>query len=222
MGRVAKHTTAEECEHARKEKKKVYSQTKEAKALRQEQNKRAYQKRTQEKSKLSPTWPSIPRALRDQAALPIPQKSHFFLLEYRSREEVSDQDPLAKWDYYPPYHVPHGTIAGGGLEAIVDRVHGRRHLEQRQHEAQRLQRYNKGTDDQILAEIGRDINTYLTSWNELRNILKTMPYSDIDHTMGEHLKHWKARRVVDLLQDWKVVKKGRANGAFECHYANRW
>ncbi|KAF8170967.1 hypothetical protein BJ912DRAFT_933030 [Pholiota molesta] len=222
MGRVSKYATVEERLKASQEQKQKYSQTERAKLLRREQNKRAYQRRTENKSKLAPTWPAIPRALRQQAALPLPRQSHFFLLEYRTREEISDDDVLAKWDFYPPYHIPHGSIGGGGLDAIIDRVHGRRLREQYQYEACRLQRYEKSTDTQILQEIDRDIHTYLTSWEELKHILDGTNLSHVDRKMGEHQMQWKARRVVDLLEDWKAVKKGRVDYAFTCLYTARW
>lgn len=94
--------------------------------------------------------------------------------------------------------------------------------EQYQHEARRLRCYEKSSDTQILQEIDRNIHTYLTSWHELKNILKTLPPSDVDHTMGKHLMQWKARRVVDLLEDWKMVKKGCVNDSFTCLFTTRW
>lgn len=169
------------------------------------------------------TWPNIPCALRQQAALALPRESHFFRLEFRTREEVSDTDALAKWDFYPPYETSDDLIGTAKLEWIVERVHGRRLREQHQHEVRRLQRYDKLSDTEFMQEIDRDINTYLTSWHELRRILKTLPSnSHMDRTMGESLMQWKARRVVDLLEDWKVVKKGRADSQFICHFNTRW
>ena len=71
-------------------------------------------------------------------------------------------------------------------------------------------------------EIDLDIQQYLAAWKELKLLLQLRPKSPIDHTMGHLLFQWKARRIVDLLADWKVVKKGRSKGAFPCHFTNRW
>jgi hypothetical protein len=192
------------------------------KILRREQNKRAYLRHTADKIRLAPTWPTIPSAVRQQAALPLPKQSHFFRLEYRTQEEISDTDSLAKWDFYPPYNMPDGSIGNGRLEAIVEQVHGRRLREQYQHEVRCLRCYEISSDTQILEEIDRDINTYLTTWNELKHILRTLPPSHINHTMGEHLLQWKARRIVDLLEDWRVVKQGRVNHNFTCLFHTCW
>lgn len=118
--------------------------------------------------------------------------------------------------------MPDGSIGNGRLEAIVEQVHGRRLREQYQHEVRRLRHYEISSDTQILEEIDRDINTYLTTWNELKRILRTLPPSHINHTMGEHLLQWKARRIVDLLEDWRVVKQGRVNHNFTCLFNTRW
>ncbi len=88
-----------------------------------------------------------------------------------------------------------------GLEVIVDRVHGRHLREQHQAEVQRLDRYRKGSDDDILREIDSDIHQYLVAWKDLKLALQLRPVSPIDHTMGHHLLQWKARRIVDLLAD---------------------
>ena len=240
MGRVSKYLTHDERVKAAKDRKADYNQTTRcvanlyglfmcsymtcrAKILRREQNRRAYQTRTQHKSRLTPTWSTVPRAIRDQGSTPLPVLSNFFKTEFRSRQQVSDDDALASWDYYPPYHS--SGESNRTLSVIIERAHGRRLREQYQSESLRLQRFNDGTDDDILTEIDRDINTYLTSWNELDAILRA-PSSDqmahIDLIMGKHLLQWKARRVVDLLADWKAAKKGRSKQAFKVLFSNRW
>lgn len=194
-----------------------------AKLLRSEQNRRAYQQRTRHKSKVLPTWPTIPKAVHEQGSVPLPKSSHFFKNEFRQRVDVSNDDALAIWDQPPPYSGISASFGSVGLEITVDRVHGR-HLRQQYHsELRRLDRYRDGDgDDELLAEIDRNICQYLVAWKELKSYLQLRPKSPIDYTMGHHLLQWKARRITDLLVDWKIAKKGRSTGAFIAHFANRW
>jgi hypothetical protein len=195
--------------------------TRSAKTLRSLQNRRAYEKRTEKAHTVTPSWPKIPRALRQQAAIPLPLTSHWFRLEARSQEEASEDDRLAVWEYHPPYRVAHGSIGGGGLEAVSDGVHGRRYRIQQQFEAKRLRRFDKMTDDEMLIEISDHIKANLAEWARLQELNKTLS-SHIDQVMGNHLGQWKARLVIDLLEDWRAVKKGRKNDAFYVLFANRW
>lgn len=193
-----------------------------AKLVRSEQNRRAYQQRTRDRSKLVPTWPNIPRVVHQQAAFLLPTNSHFFKKEYRLGGKICDDDALAIWDSSPPYAISSASLGSVGLEVIIDRVHGRHLREQYQDEARRLERYRNADDDDILKEIDCDVHRYLAAWNTLRLALQLRPESPIDHTMGHHLLQWKARRIVDLLNDWKVVKKGRSQSTFSLHFSNRW
>ena len=138
------------------------------------------------------------------------------------RSDASDDNALAKWDCYPPYATPLASFGTNGLELVVDRVHGWRLRAQYHSEARRIQHYETASDDDILAEIDRDIQANLKAWKELNSMLQIRPASPVDHAMGHHLLQWKARRLVDLLEDWKVVKKGRSNRAFYLHFARRW
>lgn len=194
-----------------------------AKLLRKEQNRRAYSLRTQDRSKLLPTWPTIPQAVHEQSSLPLPTHSHFFKQEFRYREDVSDVDALAKWDRLPPYSAKSASFGSVALDVTVDRIHGRRLREQYHYEVRRLERYrSRLNDDEILAEIDHDICQYFATWMELKVFLQLRPKSPIDHTMGHLLLQWKARRITDLLADWKVAKKGCSKGAFMTHFTDRW
>ena len=191
--------------------------------LRKEQNRRAYQQRMQGRSKVLPTWPTIPHAVHQQGSIPLPTDSHFFKTEFRYRGDVSDDDALAKWDHFP-LHSPVSAASFGevGLEVTIDRIHGRRLREQYHFEDRRVQRYRETSNDAILAEIDRDICQYLAAWKELKNLLQLRPKSPIDHTMGHLLLQWKARCITDLLADWKVLKKGGSISTFSLHFSNRW
>lgn len=115
------------------------------------------------------------------------------------------------------------SFGSAGRDIIVDRVHGRHLREQYHSEVRRLSRYREGSsDDELLTEISRDICQYLVAWKELNSQLQLRPKSPIDYTMGHHLLQWKARRITDLLVDWKMAKKGRSTGAFVTHFTNRW
>lgn len=238
MGRVSMHHTHEGRGKATAERRREYSRTSRydtlynsecsleycssAKLLRKEQNRHAYQKRIEGKSKLVPTWPTIPRVVHQQGALPLPTSSRFFKNEFRVRNDVSDDDTLAKWDHYPPYATPLASFGTNGLELVVDRLHGWRLRAQLHFETWRLRQYEESSDDEILAGIDRDIQANLRAWKELSLMLQMRPDSPVDHTMGHHLLQWKARHIVDLLADWKVLKKGRVNRPFNTHFINRW
>lgn len=193
-----------------------------AKALRSAQNRRAYEKRTAHISKLKPTWPRIPPALKKLGKLPIPNHSHFFLTETRGNDTPCSEDGLAIWDDFPPYSMTSNNLCGSRLEALVERLHGRQFSYHKAYEADRISKIQlSDCVNDNLKLIDKDIGTLLAEWNILRSLLKSFPRGTVDHTIGHVHMQWKSRRVLALLDDWKALKKEGTDGIMTL-YCTRW
>lgn len=191
-------------------------------AIRSAQNRRAYERRTTHKSKLKATWQRIPAGLKEQGCLPLPKNSHFFVQEVRSRDTPSSSDPLAVWDDFPPYASSSQSLSKSNLQALVERLHARQYLLQKHHEMDRISRFRSATCvDNCLEEIARDIDSLIAEWKILRALITGFSEATVDHTVGALHMQWKARRVVNLLEDWKAFKKSGIDGFLEV-YCERW
>ena len=74
----------------------------------------------------------------------------------------------------------------------------------------------------FLQEIHAEITKWVQEWSELNKLLKTSNLLNVDLRMGKGLLEWKARRVMDLLVDWKAAKKGQDSNKFITLYTDRW
>ena len=83
-------------------------------------------------------------------------------------------------------------------------------------------RYKTLSNIIFLQEIHAEISKYILEWTTLNKLLKTTILAHVDSAMGRTLLEWKARRVMDLLGDWKAVKKGQDSDEFIILYSNRW
>jgi hypothetical protein len=155
------------------------------------------------------------------SVVPLPTTSPLFQQEFYRQEEVTEADHLAHWERFPPYH-PSSLVIHHGISGFLDLIQGRRRRAQYQYEELRLGRYRNTSNPVFLQEIHSEITKLVSEWLELNKLLKTTNLTDIDSTMGRSLLEWKARRVVDLIADWKAVKKGRDGDDFIILYTNRW
>ena len=108
------------------------------------------------------------------------------------------------------------------MPGFLELIQGRRLHAQYQYEELRLVRYKTMSEPVFLQEIHAEITKWVLEWSELNKLLKTTAFSDVDCKMGRSLLEWKARRVMDLLADWKAAKKGRNGDQFIILYSNRW
>jgi len=193
------------------------------KDIRRAQNQRAYERRKSPKTYLVAPLPNIPRSLRvmSRSAFPIMKTSPLFQQEFRRRDEITQDDHLAHWDNFPPYHSSSLSTACG-MPGFLELIQGRRLHAQYQYEELRLVRYKTMSEPVFLQEIHAEITKWVLEWSELNKLLKTTAFSDVDCKMGRSLLEWKARRVMDLLADWKAAKKGRNGDQFIILYSNRW
>ncbi|KIM37572.1 hypothetical protein M413DRAFT_30770 [Hebeloma cylindrosporum] len=209
MGRGAKYFTQVERTEATRNKKKAHVDTEHAKVIRRAQNQRAYEKRKQNsKAYLVAPLPNIPRPLRvmSQSMFPIMKTSPLFQQEFRRREEITQDDHLAHWDNSPPYHSS-SLSTTYGMSGFLELIQGRRLRAQYQYEELRLVRYKTASEQVFLQEINAEIAKWVLEWSELNKLLKTARFVDVDCKLGRSLLDWKARRVMDLLADWKAFSK---------------
>lgn len=193
-----------------------------AKAIRSAQNQRAYQRRIAHKSTVKANWPRIPAKLKNLGMVPIPRGAHFFIQEARTQDVPRSDDPLGIWDDFPPYASTYEPLGKASIEALIERLHGRQYRYQKHQEITRISRFRSAECiNDTFQEIAQDINSLFAEWKILRALLKTFPEESLDHTVGHLHMQWKSRRVLDLLEDWKALKKDGIDG-FMTVYCNRW
>jgi hypothetical protein len=156
-----------------------------------------------------------------RSTFPIIKTSPLFQQEFRRRDEITQDDHLAHWDHFPPYHSSSLSTAYG-ISGFLELVQGRRLRAQYQYEERWLVRYKTTSEPVFQQEIHAEITKWVLEWSELNKLLKTPSLTDVDCKMGRSLLEWKAHRVMDLLADWKAVKKGRDSDQFIILYSNRW
>lgn len=147
--------------------------------------------------------------------------SALFQKEFCRQDEISDDNHLAHWDHFPPYHSS-SLLATYGMSGFLKLLQGRRFRAQHQYEEDRLVRYKIMSESVFLQEIHAEITKWVQEWSELNKLLKTSNLLNVDLRMGKGLLEWKARRVMDLLADWKAAKKGRDSNKFITLYTDRW
>ena len=74
----------------------------------------------------------------------------------------------------------------------------------------------------FLQEIHTEIMKWVQNWSELNKLLKTASLAHVDLRMGRSLLEWKVHCVMDLLADWKAVKRGQDSNQFMTLYTNCW
>ncbi|KAF8190102.1 hypothetical protein BJ912DRAFT_925732 [Pholiota molesta] len=242
MGRRPKYLTVEDKVKATEERRRRYANSAQlrttylfyhasGKAVRSEQNRRAYQKRRQntksdnaaEPILTLPELPELPKLLRRHALEPLPLRSQYYQREICSHGDIPDHEMYTYWDH-PPYKNPEEYMPDIGFIAHSDAVIARRRRRQREGEALRLARYEQSSDHEILMEIHRDILKTLKEWDDLRVVVAENKAGSLltTHMMGMYLLYGKARFVTDLIEDWHGVQKGRDDYGLAVVYSNRW
>jgi len=155
------------------------------------------------------------------SVVPLPTTSPLFQQEFYHREEVTEADTLAHWEKSPPYHSS-SLVITHGISGFLQLIQGRRRHAQYQYEELRLVRYRNMSNLVFLQEIHSEITKLVLEWSKLNKLLKATNLTDFDSTMGRSLLEWKARRVMDLIADWKAVKKGCDGNNFVILYTNHW
>ena len=194
------------------------------KVIRCAQNQRTYEKRKRSsQAYLVAPLPNIPRSLRvmSQSTFPIMKMSPLFQQEFRRQDEITQDDHLAHWDKFPPYHSSSLSTAYR-ISGFLELIQGWRLHAQYQYEELRLVCYKTTSELVFLQEIHAEITKCMLEWSELNKLLKTAGFSDVDCKMGRSLLEWKACHVMDLLANWKAVKKGQDSDKFIILYTNRW
>jgi len=235
MGRSAKYDTEKERQDARKEWKSQYAKSERyaicqlsraqlmneyrGKMLRSEQNRRAYKNRHEGPYKGSLRLPYVPTFVTALAALPLPRTSPLFRMHYHDEDDIAEDDTLVIWEHPPPYSDPR-CVEQKNLEETSTQLHGRRMCLQLDLENSRLAHFNRLPREEFMAEIHGDLVDHLTQCKDLRKLLNQFEALSTDHIMGTHLLQWKARRVVDLVVDWKALKHDQFK--FVTVYGDRW
>jgi len=178
-----------------------------AKALRIEQNHRAYEKR---RSLVKPSirMPTIPPGALDLASLRLPKKTATFFSHFKPTYTLSTNDDMAHWDGLPPYS-PSDYLTLMGLTRVGEGLHGRRLRIHREFELERMVRFKTATPIAFAQEVRSDLVRCIQEWKALKRMLKKISVEETDHFMGMHLLQWKSRYIYHLIEDMKALKVGQ-------------
>ncbi|KAF9471566.1 hypothetical protein BDN70DRAFT_938857 [Pholiota conissans] len=129
MGHHAKYLTKDDKDLAARERKQSYAKSAHGKAVRSEQNRRAYQKQRQQAIHDPPLppliLPTLPNLLIVHAEEPLPLHSEYYQQELRAHGDIHDEDVYTYWDN-PPYQNPAHHIDSRGLVVFCEAMIGRR------------------------------------------------------------------------------------------------
>ena len=202
------------------------------KAIRSQQNQRAYQRRKgaahASSSDASLCIPRLPADLVDLADFPLPTSSIFqqAMCSADALEDTDHEDQkLAAFDGCPPYQSCQDIIPRSrNMDLLTDALHGRRLRQQREYEDSRLERYRAAASDLEVFE--REIHVlmmkYLTEWEEIGLALKGQVGCDqeLNIQLGQHSHKWSARRCLSLYNDLQALQAG--SDKFLVVYVDRW
>ena len=194
------------------------------KVIQRAQNQHAYEKcKTSSKTYLIAPLPNIPWSLyvMSWSTFPIMKTLPLFQQEFRCQDEITQDDHLAHWDNFPPYHSSSLSTAYG-ISGFLELIQRQRLHAQYQYEELWLVHYKTMSEPVFLQEIHAKITKCVLEWSELNKLLKTAGFGDVNCKMGRSLLKWKAHHVMDLLADWKAVKKGQDSDQFIFLFTNHW